>query len=1106
MPVVCTPLGEKAKEALGRAKALEKKYEWLKATELYEQTLAAVGKQNFSRKGEIQERIGHCLHRAAFQAESPEEFKQRMQRAIEAYEKSYGSYEKLVDEQKATRMFRCRAVAKYLGYWLTSDPLEKKRLLDKCLELEGKALAGFLESGDTLEYVKTFNELPFVFWFRILLEWDRQVLEGILKEGLERGEKAVAVLRDSDDPYERARAYLPLTFCFTFFRFCFLEEPEEQEENRLKTVRYLSEAVDILEKAGDAFLLGLAHFRLGANLEGQEEKRHYEKTLEYGKQARDNFLIAVSQDFLAYITYWEAVATEDPEKRRRVANEAMQLYDAAQHRYSILSFMSPRPGVIAAPAGYAEHYLELATWETDLQERQRFLERAESEAVEALELANSSKMPIIVSSVLHVVSKVLEARACMESNLSEKRDLLEKALNHREKSIKIQDELAPFFYWNAGVVRNYRAAIMAELADLEQDPGNKRRLIEEAISSEKECIELCTRAAAYYERWGQIHFFAALQKFQDSYGTLLNRLYQLTENREHLEKALEIYDKAIESASKLDLVSLRAESYWKIAKIHGILGEHLKAAKNFERASESYTKAAEKIPQLREFYQDHASYMKGWSEIEKARHHHRRQEYSIAMEHFEKAADIHKSLRQWSYLAPNYSAWARVEHAEDLSRKEQSEEALQTFEQAAQQFTETKRSVQTELNKIESLDEKQMAANILKATDLRHDYCLARIALEEAKTLDKKGDHYSSSEKFGLATKTFTKIRQALESKRDQKEFTFLISLSKAWQKMTQAEAETSPTLYIEASRHFEEAKDLSPNEKSRMLMLGHSRFCKALEAGTRFEDTRDATIYSAAKKHMETAASYYLKAGFKSASEYARGTHRLFDAYMYMHEAETETDPKKKVQYYQMAERLLQSSAGSYMKARHPEKSGEVKTLLESVKEERQLALSLTEVLHAPTITSTTASFYTPTPTHEQAVGLERFEHADIQANLILRVKEARVGEDIEFRVELVNAGKAPALLIKVDEIIPEGFEIKQAPEIYTVDDSYIDMKGKRLNPLKTEDVKMVIKPQSKGTFKMKPRILYIDETGEYKSHEPNPITITVKELGIKDWIKGER
>jgi hypothetical protein len=45
-----------------------------------------------------------------------------------------------------------------------------------------------------------------------------------------------------------------------------------------------------------------------------------------------------------------------------------------------------------------------------------------------------------------------------------------------------------------------------------------------------------------------------------------------------------------------------------------------------------------------------------------------------------------------------------------------------------------------------------------------------------------------------------------------------------------------------------------------------------------------------------------------------------------------------------------------------------------------------------------------------------------------------------------------------------------------------------------------------SAGTFSLKPTVLYLDETGKYKSHEPEPVIITVKELGIKGWLKGER
>jgi hypothetical protein len=150
--------------------------------------------------------------------------------------------------------------------------------------------------------------------------------------------------------------------------------------------------------------------------------------------------------------------------------------------------------------------------------------------------------------------------------------------------------------------------------------------------------------------------------------------------------------------------------------------------------------------------------------------------------------------------------------------------------------------------------------------------------------------------------------------------------------------------------------------------------------------------------------------------------------------------------------------------------------------------------------------TFATPNPGQENPVGLERFENADIQANLIIRQKELKIGENLSIELELVNAGKGSALLTKVTEIVPEGFEVAEKPETYRVEDSCINLKGKRLDPLKTEEVKLVLKPTLQGTFSLKPTVLYLDENGKYKSHEPEPVTITVKELGIKGWLKGEK
>ncbi len=1105
---------ENVEEFLGKAGVLEKKYNWIKAAELYEQVLDAIGKKEFLKKGQIQEKIGFCFHRAAFQVKSEKEFKERLELAVEAYEKTHGFYEKLTDEQKDARMFRCDASVKYLSYLLTSDPSEKRKHLDECLELEKNTLTSFWDSGNMLEYGRTYNELPLVFWHRALLEWDRQVIKRIIEEGKQWGEKAITALSEQGDSYEIARAYLTLATCLDLFGVLFVADPEKQEQHRLRVVEYLRKAVEFSERVGDAYLVGLSHLWFWNNTGGEEGMRHLKKTLECGEETRDNYMKAAGLHILAYMTYWKAAATEDPDQRMKLAEEAMKFYDKGEGHNSIISlqnaWMPARGGLISPPGGYAEHYLNVAMEQTDLEKKLEFLEKSEKAGMKALKVSEDSDIPVIIGTMRHILSKTLEARANLEPDLDKKRNLLEKALKYRERNIEIMEQLTPFDYWNLGVMHNYLAGIKAELGYLEPDLNSKRRLLEEAITDKEKCLKLIAKTMTYYEKMGQIELFAALYGYQDTYGTLLNGLYELTNNPEHLRKAIEISQKAIESASKLDLISRMAESYWKIAKTQNILGEYLEAAENFQHASEIYMKAAEKTPQLKDFYQDYASYMEAWNEIEKAKYHHAENHYGQAKEHYEKTADFHKSTERWNYLSPNYLAWARLEEAEDLSRREQPEEAKDLFQQAANLFIEAEKSIQPKLEKIESKDEKELLVNLAKSVRARarikREYCLGRIALEEAKILDRQSRYMASSRKYGSAAEKFQKAFDATEDESDRQELKPIVCLSRAWQMMTRAEAEASPDLYEEASKLFEEAKNHILDEKAKLLALGHSRFCKALEAGTRFEDVRDTSLHILATQHLESAASYYLRAGFKSASEYAEATQKLLDAYVYMHNAKTETNPDKKARFYMMAEKVLQASAGSYLKSKHPAKQEQVSKLLEKVRKERELAISLTEVLHAPLATSTTATFTTPTPGEETPVGLEQFEHADIQATLILRVKEVRIGEDIDLEIELINAGKAPALLIKVEELVPQDFEVKEVPEIYRVEDRFLNMKGRRLAPLKTEEIRLVLRPATKGNFTLKPRIMYLDETGKYKAHEPEPATITVKELGIKGWIKGER
>ncbi|HVO36813.1 MAG TPA: hypothetical protein VMT01_01420 [Candidatus Acidoferrum sp.] len=1097
-------------EILHQAAQSEKEYDWSGAAGSYEKALTLLPRDDFSKMGEIHERLGYAFYRFAFQAESKDEFRQRLRQAVANYEKASELYQKLNEPKKTGIALRCDAMNAFMGYWLASDVPEKKRVLNECWRLTKEALKSFEQTGKTSQCGRTYNQLSSSVVFGFAFEWDFQTRKTMIKEAVEHGEQTIKSLSSNEDSLELARAYARTALYLEVFALYFLDA-DEKKTNYQKARDYRARAKEISE---DVVLSELTWPIFGS--EGvfwggaaDEAVPNLTKALEYGRKTKEKFTIGCALDWLAYHTAYKTSASQDPDERLRLHEAILQYAEDAKRHYFPISFTSPRDDDYWVEDVDTNNLLFQTGHEADVKKKQALLEKAIVAAREGLKRAEASGYIEVIMMEHGLFHQVLTGLAQLEKRAEERKAILREAMKHAEESTRIMENIKPFDYWDRANCQGTLARIRRLLSELARNTPEEKNLIQGALLNLENATRLGLAELSMTQSMsgtGAMVFFSAAGNSRYMIGRYFNRLYEITSDREFLRKALEAFANAVEYYQKIDLRSRIAECRWKAATTYDLLGEHLKAADDFALASENYKNAAGNIPQLKDLYQDQASYMLAWTEIEKARDHHERQEHDLAKEHFEKAANIHKSLKQWSYLAPNYFAWTQLEQAEELSRKEQTEEAAEAFENAVNLFTETQKSLRTRLDKIEDFDEKQMATNMVTATDIRRDYCMARMSLEEARVLDKKGDHYRSSEKYGSVVEALEKIIQALQSEKERKEFKQIMVLSKAWQKMTLAEAEASPPLYAEASKLFEEAKEFSPNEKTKMLLLGHSRFCKALEAGTEFADTRNMDMYFEAVKYLESAANYYVKAGFPKASEYSEATRLLFDAYTHIDRAAREVDPEKKVKLYAMADKVLQTSAGSFMKAEHPEKREQVLELIEKVKKEQEVATSLMEVLHASAIVSSTTSFSTPAPTCEQAVGSERFEHADIQANLIVRKKELKVGELLNLEIEFVNAGKGPALLIKVNEVMPEGFELGEKPEIYRVEDSYIDMKGKRLGPLKTEELRLVLKPKVQGTFALKPTILYLDENGKYKSYEPESVTIIVKELGIKGWLKGER
>jgi hypothetical protein len=1077
---------------LAQAEEYERRYEWLQAETCHRKALKGLlDKKKYVKAGEVQERIGLCLDRAAFQAETQEEFNDRMKQAVEAYNDAYETYRKLSDGRGSASMLRCKAIAKYLSHWISSDPSEVLRLLDESLEYQRESLTAYANTGDKRGYVHTFSQLPLLIHHRVWREYnDASARIKLIEEGIEWGERSLEFLSHED--YIEEHAWSLFAHATNLFNVTDnIEDLETKEKTRQQSTDYLQRAIDIADDKNDDHLAGYCHLWLGYFLIGQKALEQFQLVTKCGENTNDHLLLGMGYSWQAHQRMWKAFETDDPSLRDIIHDEVWSHYQKAVPHFSTISFYGLYSGVIAYPGGDCEYYWIRATHETDVDKKKDYLVLADEAGEKGVAMADG--LGYKKEYTRHVYSKALRERASWEPLQSKKLDFLKKALQLRRFTCDFVDKFHPYDYWIRGVYYVYLAEIYENLEETEIELGKKIELIEEAVRISGNALGFREKSIKYYEKVGGKEHFYDLYKCQRKHVRQLTRLFELTQRKQLLGRIIKVSSEAVESARNVERFSLVAESYWKIAKTQDTLGEHVDAAASFDYASANYLESAERIPQLKEFYIDYSTYMHAWKEIEHARDSHKKKQFDKAEKHYEKAAELHESTIRWNQLNTNYLAWASLERAEGSSRRNQTEEAKGLFRKTATLFSEAEKEIMAKLGTLDVEEEKRSADELIAASKVRHEYCQGRVALEDAKLLDIRGDHLASSKMYRSAADTFEWVMDSSEEARE--EMQPLVYLCQAWQKMTQAEAEASPSHYLEASRLFEKVKDSSSDESSKRLALGHSLFCLALEAGAKFESNRDIEFYTEAIRHLGGAAVQYMRAGNSSASEYARATQRLLDAYVYMDNANMETDPQKKAKHYLMAEKTLESSAISYHSAMHPEKSDEVQELLARVRDDRDWAISLIEVTHAPAFVSSTEAFVAPTSTREVAVGLERLEHADVQGNLFLNEDTVDDGENIEIHIELINAGRGTAQLVTIEGALPDGIEAVQVSDNCVIEDGDLEFGGKLLHTLRMEEVSLTLKSMNIGTFQYRPRVVYLDDAGNRKSFTPNPVIFNVTE-----------
>jgi KaiC/GvpD/RAD55 family RecA-like ATPase len=1080
----------------------ELEFKWLEAAKSYEDNIRSSKDRGFPLAQSWQ-KIGFCYRFASKQARDQEDFKRLRQQAAQAYQQAAKFFGKNSDPRSKGESFKCSSLAEYMQSWIASDPAEKDAHLKKSYNFGRDALDFFKKAEDDLNYGQTCNILSRCLFDRIYLSLTESEKKIFVQEGIAFSNNAISIFEKLEANEDLVVA-LHLATLHNWYLANIGEKEALRKESSEKCLAYSEKTLELSREFDNPYVKAKSFWaRTLATLFFTDDLK---SSLNYAKQmreqaliVRDNYLQGIASYFLAFTTDLMIPSEANPNRKKEMYKDIIRY---SENAVKSLNYVGHDSAIAEVYLVYPQSYSSLAReFALTAKEKLAFAKKAVRIGEKGLEHAVRSGSSDGMASNLHSLSKAYHYYSNLEPRPHEKTELLKVALGYRKEYVRIVQNAFKSNLWMLGLGLVYAAQAEADLSILDSNEATKGLILKDAISDMKEGIPSCEKWINSLGSQNVSTMVATLAGFEDKYGSILKDNYGLTKDKSNLTEAIEVYTEAAENFRKVDLPSRVAESYWKIASDFDFLGDYEKAADNFGKAFAGYKVAARKIEQFADFYIDYSSYMRAWNEIEHAKLAHKNGEYDFAREHYEKSSSLLGQSKLWNYLSLNFYAWSILEQAEHFSIEDDSKNSMKSFDSAIKYIHESKNALQVELQKIDRKEEKTLIESLIEASDARSAYSLGRVALEEAKILNRQGKNIGSSEKYGQAANIFKKITQDF-SGQIEREAAPLVFLCQAYQRMTMAEAKSSPIMYEEAAELFEKANEHAVNESSSLLALAHSNYCKALESGTEFEITRNMDIYRETKKHLDSAANYYLKAGFASFSEYTKATQYLFDAYVYMHKAKLATDLGKEAQLFSMAEKALTISADSYVRAQYQEKTEQVKLLLQKVEEEKELAVSLSEVFNASTVTSSTGSFTTISPSYEMAIGLERFEHADIQAKLTLPSGKICVGEEVAFKLQILNVGKEPVLLASVEDALPEGFQLVRIPEGFSFENLKFSTMGKTLNPLENEEITLILRSFKSGDFEVRPKVVCVDEIGQQLIFTIDPVTFTVSDAVLEGRI----
>ena len=1055
---------ERSKEdiLLEHAESEEKNYNWEEAAGLYEQAAKQLLEKNtLNEAAKVYNKFGEICLRALMASETKEDFLYWKEQAVKAFHKAENLFSQVANKPLS---MECKAKAlNALGSAVSSVEKGKaalKESINICLDLNKI----YSKRNDNKNLIKssilTLNSIVSLLFickepsdFEYYIQKSRNIVE-----------KAWTLLKEIDNINFRADLLYWEHSIINFSRYTELTYGDKKEEEiRKNFLLRCEETLDLVKKCEDFFILGRVYGIVGGHygmfgilyVEEQNERVELvekvfdliEKAITFARATRDNIDLIwgiYGLDYLAGVfgrfEYYQKRIFSDVQELQKLS----KVYDGLYTYYGLLT---SRISMM-----YYWNFAGRSFLKDDT--RKSYAKLGIKFARQQLEKLSFGPFFALTYELLTELYSYLVILATEDDPQEE---YIQKMFFYADRAENSAKGYKGGIARSAGFASIYRAnRTKANIAK------NKETKIKH--------LEIAIKAAASNIKYA-IHSYNLFLAAQIRLGQLYEELGILTAEKQSLMEARELFLHIIKETSEKGYYYYTAACYEYIARLEDRLGNHIISAEHYENAQNAHTKSLQVIEYrfLKERINEKINYAYAWSLIEKAKASHKKENHLDAKEQYEKACDILKDLPTYNLEASYFSSWAILEEAEQFSKEDRLEEAIIGYEMTKELFDNAIMAIRFYRKMVRRSNELKKLEKVAK---IRINYSSARINLEKARILTKKGDHVEAAERFATAATQFKNVCKIFKIKREREELEAVYYLCKAWESMELAEISEEPNKYANSANLFLKASELFTESKLKYLALGNSNFNLALEQGCNFDKSHELVektdMYLKVKSILRNAADSYDKGGFKSGADWALATSTYFDAAWHLIQADNELEINKRKELLDIGISYLKAAAELFGKSGYKNKKKEVLERLDRVKKEEKILVSALNTIKKPSLSSSIEGIVAPSCPIEtsQSPKISEIQQYSDEVSKFLEKDRITKKYEIEYKDLLKDYPKSPRNQCRVGiaqicisnsgDIMNEFYDEKPK--------GLLTLKEERVNQIDTKVKEMIEKAHQAG------------------------------------------